>query len=44
MKERKKLKKYKYINEKKIYMILLSLKGHLKYGNCRNLYLKNIIK
>ena len=39
----KQLKDYKYINEKKYNMILSSLKGHLQSGNCKNLYMKNVI-
>ena len=38
----KQLKDYKYINDKKYNMILSSLKGHLQYGNCKNLYIKNV--
>lgn len=32
----KQLRDYKYINEKKYNMVLASIKGHLKSGNCNN--------
>ena len=34
--------KFQDIDNKKYNMLMSSLKGHLKYGNCNNLYCRNV--